>query len=237
MTQPLSQFDKYQQRLPDIAIQLYPQQHRSREVVEGFIHDTFKQAYGAEISHFLPQLMAVQRGEKTEAALGLCHADDHSPLFLECYLDTPLEQLLAEQFQRPISRQRIVEVGNLAAAPPGAARYLFMALNAYLLGAGAEWAVFTAVPRVINSFAKLGIQLQPIAEATIERLPEPQGVWGSYYDSQPQVVVGNVAYGAERITALIQHTGSGALQNLWDTAVFAGEQRCLQATAQPLTIL
>ena len=206
-------------------------------MVEGFIYDAFKYAYGAEIDHFLPQLMAVRRGEKIEAALGLCHADDHSPLFLECYLDAPLEQILAEQFQLPISRQRIVEVGNLAAAPPGAARYLFMALNAYFLGAGTEWAVFTAVPRVINSFAKLGIQLQPIAEATIERLPEPQGIWGSYYESQPQVVVGNVAYGAERIAALIQHTGRNALKNMWNMAIFAGEQRRLQATAQPLTIL
>ncbi len=224
MNQPLTNDSVIPALMPEMAIQIFSQGDIFRETVESFIYHSFQRAYGAEISHFMPQLMAMQRHDRVEAALGVNVAQQNVPLFLECYLQQPVEQLLAEHLHRPISRSGIVEVGNLAAHPPGAARFLFIALNAYLLGAGIDWAVFTAVPRVINSFSKLGIPLQPLAEAHVDALPEPRDNWGSYYQQQPKVVVGDVAQGARRIQKLLMQLGSRGLNDIWEAAYLSGER-------------
>jgi hypothetical protein len=164
----------------------------------------------------------MERNHQISAALGIRPAANGTPLFLEHYLDAPIENTLATKLQRPISRDSIVEVGNLAAEPPGSARYLFIALTAYLWGAGYEWTVFTAVPRVINSFARLGIPLQPLVEATIDRLPATRDNWGNYYDQRPQVVICHVAEAASAIRNLLELRPQGSLVQLWQAALRAG---------------
>ena len=236
MSQPTTPLDQPEPLLPEISVQLFDAGHSERDSVEGFIRTVFQQTYQAEVNHFLPLLISMQRKGKVEAALGIAAASEHTPLFLECYLDSPIEQMLAEQRQRPISRNKIVEVGNLAAVPPGAARYLFIALTAYLKGAGIDWAVFTAVPRVVNSFAKMDITLQTLAKADIERLPEPRDNWGRYYDNAPQVVVAEVAHSAERICHLLARMNSTALQQLWEMSLQAGKQSRQKNSAQSTII-
>jgi hypothetical protein len=78
---------------------------------------------------------------KVLAALGLRSAKDET-LFLESYLDKPIENILAEKASRPIDRNRIIEIGSLASSHGGGARALIITLTAYL--SGASWAVFTA---------------------------------------------------------------------------------------------
>ncbi len=223
MNQPLPTFIQPQNTASEISIQMILDNSIPRGDVEGFIAGVFDQAYGAKISHFMPQLMSMQRNGKIEAALGMNVANDKDALFLECYLEGSIEQALAKKFQRPIYRQKIVEVGNLAAVPAGAARYLFIAMTGYLWGCGMEWAVFTAVPRVINSFAKLGIELQPVAMAHYEQLPTPRDAWGSYYQNNPEVVVGDVAQSVQRIQVMLSQKNDAVLQNIWHAAVRTGE--------------
>lgn len=227
MGQSSSRVEPLEALLPEISVQLFDAGQVGRNAVEGFIRKVFYQSYQAEVSLFLPRLMSMQRSGKIEAALGIASASTYYPLFLECYLDSPVEQVLAEHYLRPIHRQQIVEVGNLAAVPPGAARYLFIALTAYLKGAGIDWAVFTAVPRVINSFSKLGISLQTLAEANIERLPASQTHWGSYYQNSPQVVGVEVDHSVERMCYLLERMNSAPLQQLWGVSLQAGKQSCL----------
>lgn len=49
-----------------------------------------------------------------------------------------------------------MEVGNLAAASPGAARLLIVALTDLLVALGYRWVTFTGTLGLLNSFQRLG---------------------------------------------------------------------------------
>ncbi len=210
-----------------VDITLVSEGERCRGEIERFIKRVFRRAYGARISHFLPYLLSMRQNSRMLAALGIRPASE-GELFLETYLDTAVENTLAGRFKRPIDRCRIVEVGNLSSTHGGGARALIIALTAYLKGAGYEWAVFTATPRVRNNFARLGIELTPLADADKHRLGDARHSWGSYYEQQPTVVAANVAKGAHMIrTAMAAKQLFPSAQQLWDDAVNAGRQGCL----------
>lgn len=166
---------------------------QDRQEIERFIYDSFRLAYGAHVHHFMPQLMSL-RDAKGEL-LGACglRSAGAEKLFLEAYLDEPIDRILAAQAGHPVDRRDIVEVGNLAGFRPGMGRHLIAVLTAHLHEIGVHWVVFTAIPGLRNAFSKLGIALSPICMAEKTRLPsECQAGWGSYYGQNPQVMAGNV---------------------------------------------
>jgi hypothetical protein len=196
-----------------------------RHALESFIHNTFKQSYGADIHHFLPRLMSLSNHkDELIAAVGF-HPAQNEPLFLEQYLDRPIEDLLSCQRGHPVQRGKIMEVGNLAVATAGGARGLIIALTSYIKGAGFDWVVFTAVPSLINSFRKMGLEIIPLVEARKERLVTGSERWGSYYDSDPVVVAGNVNQGFANLEKLLtlEH-GLKIMHTLWNQAYAAGCQ-------------
>ena len=91
-----------------------------RAETEAFIRASFARHYGAEVSAFAPHLMLLEQQQRIVAATGWRAAKDDA-LFLERYLDQPVEQALARLAKQEVRRERIVEVGNLAAEKPGAA--------------------------------------------------------------------------------------------------------------------
>ncbi len=211
----------------NVEITLVNQQEAQRREIERFIRTLFRRAYGATINHFPPHLLSMRQDGRILAALGIRPATD-TPLFLESYLDKPIECALAEKLSRPIDRSRIIEIGSLASAHGGGARTLIITLTAYLSGAGYEWAVFTATPQVRNNFSKLGIQLTPLARADKTRLGEAQYDWGSYYDQSPVVVACDVKQGvAAVLSALHEQRLFPTAQQLWNDALRAGRLGCL----------
>jgi len=180
----------------------------SRPEVETFIARTYSRHFGATLRSFLPNLLCLRDADRRVcAALGFRGALG-VPLFLEHYLDTTVDCVLAGQLNRPCDRRGIVEVGNLAAAGAGGTRALITALTGYLKGAGHDWAVFTAVASLRNSFRRLGIELLTLGRASIDRLPaEEQVTWGSYYDTDPLVVAANVHQSYAALTAQGHSTG------------------------------
>lgn len=160
-----------------------------RQVLEAYIQHVFRQAHGASIRHFLPQLMSLRDGEgRLLAVCGLRHAEQEK-LFLENYLDAPVESVLSRKIGHDVARNDIVEVGNLAVADPVHARSLLASISLYLYGTGTHWAVFTGLATLRNSLRKLNMQVHSLAEASITRLPaEEQADWGSYYQDGPQVM-------------------------------------------------
>jgi len=194
-----------------------------RALTEAFVRTVFERAYGAKVSHFLPRMMTLSDGRgELRAALGLRRAD-HAPLFLETYLDEAVETLVARIAQRQVTRAGIVEVGNLASTQRGALRCLITALTAYLKGAGAEWAVFTATPTVLNAFRKLGITLHTLGPADKARLGVAGELWGSYYETSPMVVAGNVAQACEALESYLALERAVNLAGaLWKLAYAAG---------------
>lgn len=207
-----------------VELELLAEGETPRHEVERFIQVIFNRAYRARITHFLPYLLSMREEGRVAAALGMRPAKE-TELFLENYLDRPVENVLAEKVGRPIDRTRLVEVGNLASGHGGGARALIVTLTAYLKGAGYEWVVFTATPRVRNNFAKLGIALEALSPADPHRLGEARHDWGNYYDQAPVVVAGDIAAGAATLRrALNAKQLFPTAEQLWHDAFQAG--RC-----------
>lgn len=161
--------------------------------VRDFIRDGFFSAYGARIGHFLPHLHALRRGTELMAACGLRDAA-HETLFLETYLDEPVEQALAAYAGHAVERAGIVEVGNLNIARPGLGRQFIAHLTRHLNEAGLEWTVFTAVPALRNNFRRLGVPIATLGPARLDRVPVGERTaWGSYYHHGPVVCAVKVA--------------------------------------------
>jgi hypothetical protein len=158
---------------------------------EAFIRATFKSRFDADVTRFAPNLMALELDDRIVAAAGWrCAADE--PLFLETYLDVPIETAVARLAGHPVERSRIVEVGNLAAARAGGSIDVILTLSRHLDRLGYEWVAFTATRELIGIFRKLGLAPLALAPANPERLGDQAGTWGHYYDSAPVVVAGRI---------------------------------------------
>jgi len=167
-----------------------------RGAIEAFIRDCFASAHGASVNHFMPRLLSLEsRSGERIAAFGLRDAGRHS-LFLEQYLDMPIESVLQSRLGRAVRRDEIIEVGNLSALYPGAARWLIVALTAVLHREGYRWVVFTGTAALRNGFTRLGLRPVEIGEASLARLPAvDRDGWGRYYDHAPLVMAGDIAQG------------------------------------------
>ena len=169
--------------------------HPHRVSCEDFIAARFQRAYGARVAHFSPHLLGIRDAlARWRAASGYTPADGRR-LFLEQYLDAPIEVELARCRGRPIARDSIVEVGNLAAASPGSARTLIPLLARHLHRLGYEWVVFTATRELRNTFTRLGLNPLGLAIADPARLAGGGANWGSYYANDPIVMAGKIGHG------------------------------------------
>jgi len=172
--------------------------HPQRKKVESFIARQFHKVHGAHISIFMPQLLALFDDQgAVRAAVGMRDAGVER-LFLEYYLDTSVEQAIADK-AKPVGsvavREQIVEIGNLASIDRRASRSLFKLLACRLAAEGFQWAVFTGCSSLQRMFATLGIETVGLGRALQSRLPVDQQTWGGYYEDNPQVVAGRVGLG------------------------------------------
>ena len=165
-----------------------------------FVRQRFARHHGANIQQLLPWQCTL-RDEQGQllASAGLNPAGS-GPLFLEHYLESPVEQQLAARLQQPVVRDDILEVGNLAAWD-GHARLLILALIQYLAEQRYRYVVFTATDQVRALFRALGLKPQYLQTASRERIPHPE-LWGRYYEHDPQVVAGDIRQGYQQ---LLQH--------------------------------
>lgn len=179
--------------LPELSFFFADAADPRRTDLEAFVSRIYRQTYGADVSHFHEVLVGCVRlsDGQLQAVLGMTPLGSQEA-FLEQYLDVPVEQMIQRGNQREIVRDRIVELGNLAASLPGASRCMIRYMTRYLNSRGYRHVVFTATQALANSFARLHYQPRVLAKADPERLRADPGAWGSYYQSNPQVVVGDV---------------------------------------------
>lgn len=166
-----------------------------RAAVEAFIGERFEQTFGARINAFMPRLFSMRdRNDRITGAFGL--RSTSCRLFVEQYLDEPIDHAIASHCGERIERRGIVEVGHLCGTFPGAARIMIILLIVRLHREGFQWVAFTGTTGLRNAFAHLGmfpIALQP---ARIESLPaESRAAWGHYYEHSPEVLVGRIRDG------------------------------------------
>jgi hypothetical protein len=185
--------------------------HPQRKKVETFIARRFREVHGAHIAVFMPQLLALFDDQgAVRAAAGIRDAGIER-LFLEYYLDTSVEQAIADKeiadkagaASTVAVREQIVEIGNLASIDRCASRALFKLLARRLSTEDFQWAVFTGCSSLHRMFAILGLETVGLGRALQSRLPVDQQTWGGYYEDNPQVVAGRVGPGLRVFDGLI----------------------------------
>jgi hypothetical protein len=166
-----------------------------RAQIEAFVREVYRDRFGAQVCSFLPDLLGARdRSGALHAALGYRIADRET-LFLEQYLDAPIERALGEAIGAPLRRGQILEVGNLATHPAAVAPAF---LQAFLLWVRAttrcDWLVFTGTRSLLALLRRLGAS-EPLrlAAARPERLGPGGDDWGAYYEQQPHVVAASIA--------------------------------------------
>jgi hypothetical protein len=168
-----------------------------RREAEAFVHDVFARCYGADVATFAPNLALLEQQGRVVAAAGWRSAEC-GPLFLERYLDAPIEDAVTRLAGQPMQRSRIVEVGNLAADKSGISVQVILLMAEHLDRLGYEWVVFTATRELLGIFSRLGLPLLALAPADPTHLGEEAATWGTYYDTLPIVVAGRIRLGLER---------------------------------------
>lgn len=172
----------------------------ARADLEHFIHQCFATVHHADVQHYLPELLALHDSHgRLIAAAGMRPASE-GPLFLERYLDAPLETAVSQLAGVALDRTCMVEVGNLASLNAGSARIIIIAVTWLLASRGLEWVAFTGAATLINSFQRLGLTPTVLAAADPGRLQGQANQWGTYYDQRPQVFAGNIGYGFDALT-------------------------------------
>ncbi|WP_060497655.1 thermostable hemolysin [Pseudomonas sp. NBRC 111133] len=180
-------------------LSLHLQDDQGRGELEHFIHQCFADVHQADIHHYLPELLALRDSHgRLIAAAGMRPASS-GRLFLERYLDEPLESAISRAAGVSLGRECMVEVGNLASLSAGSARIMITAVTWLLATRGLRWVAFTGASTLINSFQRLGLVPTVVAQADPARLSEPAEHWGHYYDQHPHVFVGDIRQGFERL--------------------------------------
>ena len=164
-------------------------QDPQRPELERFIHDIFANRHGAVVKSFAPTLLGLHDGKRIVAAVGF-RAAAREPLFLERYLDDPIEQALSKAWSHAVTREQVVEVGNLAGINCRAATRLVLALPQLLLSNGYRWITFTATETVRELLDAYQTPLTELAPAVALRVSGLGDDWGRYYDTDPRVMAG-----------------------------------------------
>ena len=173
-----------------------------RSEIEHFISQRFADCFGSKVEAFMPRLFSLRNQDGAICgAFGLRSASRR--LFLEQYLDLPIEKELAACAAGTFSRQSIIEVGHFSGTFPGSVRAMIKLLTERLHHEGFEWVTFTGTASLRNAFSRLGLAPIDIQAADASRLPvEERAAWGSYYQHQPRVLVGNVQEGHRAMSAM-----------------------------------
>lgn len=161
-----------------------------RAELENFVASAFHRKHQAIVRSFMPTMLAFREPHGSlRGVIGL-RAAGNSPLYLEQYLDRPVELAIGAATGRSVCRRHVVEVGNLAGANCRTAMRMVAALPAYLLAHDCRWIVFTATSAVREILLGFGAPLLELARADGSRVAAAHDEWGSYYESDPRVFAG-----------------------------------------------
>lgn len=176
--------------------------------VRSLIEGVYQNVYGAVIHDHYPEMCCHADDTGTVVAAAGIRRASEAPLFLEYYLDAPIEKVIQEYTDETVSRDQIVEIGNLVSNKTGQCRSFFKLLCAELHALGFRYAVATATRPLRRIFQCAGFEHRFLAVADPSRVPGEGAHWGSYYATDPHVVFGSVT--ASHISLKIRKTEGAA---------------------------
>lgn len=166
--------------------------------VNDFIQRRFLQTYGARPElRPLPLMVLVNAHGTLLAAVGVRLAASEQ-LFLEAYLDQPVERALPAP---GCCRDNIMEIAHLAGVEAGVSRLLFAAMALWLEQHRMSWVVCTGTGQLRNGFQRMGIPVADLGSARPERLADGGEGWGCYYQHNPRVMAMHVPGGLAGLRA------------------------------------
>lgn len=171
-------------RAPRLALHRHDEDSPGRAAAERFVAGVFRARYGAELHGFAPTLATLHDDAGAITAAAGWRAAGDGPLFLERYLDAPVDALLG------VPRARIVEVGHLAATRAGDGRRLILRLGPLLAAQGFQWVASTLTEELRHLFLRLGIAPLALGTADPALLGDEAARWGRYYAHRPLVLAG-----------------------------------------------
>ena len=173
-----------------------------RPELEAFVSAAFAHRHAATVKTFMPTLLAFHDStRRLRGVVGLRSAATER-LYLEQYLDTPIEAAIAAATGQAVRRCEIIEVGNLAGASCRMAVRMVAQLPAHLMSRDFRWIVFTATSAVRQIVLGFGAPLAELARADGTRVAAGGDQWGSYYETDPRVFVGHLP-DSRRISAFM----------------------------------
>jgi hypothetical protein len=161
-----------------------------RPELEDFVGASFKRKHDATVTSYLPTLLSFRDPAGVlRGVVGLRGAGEHR-LYLEQYLEQPIESAIAAATGRGVRREQVVEVGNLAGTNCRSAVRMVALLPSHLLARDFQWIVFTATSAVRAILLGFGAPLIELARADGARVANAGDEWGRYYDADPRVFAG-----------------------------------------------
>ena len=161
-----------------------------RPELEAFVREAFWRKHDASVATFMPTLLSFRDGTGDLRGVIGVRGAARTTLYLEQYLQQPVEVAIAAAAGRPVQRGQVVEVGNLAGRNCRAAMRMVASLPSYLLSRDYQWIVFTATSAVRGILESFGAPLVELARADGSRVAGSGDQWGRYYDNDPRVLAG-----------------------------------------------
>lgn len=163
-----------------------------RQLIEDFITLAFEREFGASIEVNYPILIGLcDRAGRIRAGVGMRMASCEK-LFLEQYLDMPVEITLGQNLLHQVERNVVVELGSFASTGLNMSLYLLGAAAAYLATRGFEFGLVTATDKMNRLFKMFDFHTQVICRAQKHDLLNQAMNWGTYYSCDPKVIVGSI---------------------------------------------
>lgn len=159
--------------------------------------DQYRAHFGCQLSHFYPKVFCLYKDGVLVACCGFRSASDED-LFLEQYLDAPVEVSLNAVSGTQTKRSSIVEIGGLAVLNRDEAFMLMVRLAPEFRALGFTHGTCTVTRPVRRCLNKLGIESHFLADADRDRVSDADD-WGRYYDMSPCVLVGEIQPAIDRM--------------------------------------
>jgi hypothetical protein len=167
--------------------------HPDRNEFETFIRQGFRRKHGASVHSFMPLLLGLRDAAGDLVGVAGYRAAKAQRLYLEQYLPHSIEHLIATRNPSlGVRRQDVAEIGNFACRDFPTAMDLIGLLTDFLLARQHRWVVFTATRTVRSIMRHLGVTLTELAPAEESRIAMTQDDWGSYYSTDPRVMLGYI---------------------------------------------
>ncbi|KYN23836.1 delta-VPH [Vibrio cidicii] len=186
-----------------IQLEVIDQKHARWPEATHLVQERYQQAFDAHLHRFMPSFLALLDDGEMKSVCGYRVAKDE-PLFLEQYLDEPANQILSRRFACNVTRDSLIEFGQLASFSRGLSGLHFTLIADKLVALGFEWCIFTATDPLHALMKRFGLEPTMIASADAKRIPNATQIYGSYYQHSPRILAGNLRLGLAHLKQLAQ---------------------------------